>query len=71
MYKLSIDGSLAAEDTEEATSPDAAIPLSLGQSEEGYYFHGLLDEVEIFNRALEPDEIEAIYQAGGVGKCKE
>jgi hypothetical protein len=29
-----------------------------------------LDEVEIFNRALSPAEIQAIYQAGPAGKCK-
>lgn len=33
-------------------------------------FAGLVDEVEIFNRALTPTEIAAIYNAGGAGKCK-
>jgi hypothetical protein len=32
--------------------------------------HGLLDEVEIFNRALTADEIHAIYAAGSAGKWK-
>lgn len=36
----------------------------------GYYLHGLIDEVEIFNRALSPSEIESIYNAGSEGKCK-
>ena len=34
-------------------------------------FHGLIDEVEIFNRALSPLEIEAIFEAGAYGKCKD
>jgi hypothetical protein len=34
------------------------------------YFHGLIDEVEVFNRALAPEEIEAIHAAGSAGKCK-
>ena len=31
---------------------------------------GGLDEIEIFNRALDPAELAAIYQAGPAGKCK-
>ena len=36
----------------------------------GNAFDGLIDEVEIFNRALEASEIEAIFDAGSAGKCK-
>jgi hypothetical protein len=35
-----------------------------------YPFKGLVDEVEIFDRALTPSEIKAIFAAGGAGKCK-
>ena len=31
---------------------------------------GMVDEVEIFNRALSIDEIRSIYYAGSAGKCK-
>src|SRR5207244_2043067 len=31
---------------------------------------GLIDEVEIYNRALTADEIQAISNAGGSGQCK-
>ena len=31
---------------------------------------GLVDEVEIFDRALTATEIQAIYEAGSAGKCK-
>ncbi|MGB0383925.1 MAG: LamG-like jellyroll fold domain-containing protein [Ardenticatenaceae bacterium] len=34
------------------------------------WFDGDLDEVEIFNRVLDPTEIQAIYEAGSAGKCK-
>ncbi len=34
------------------------------------YFDGTIDEVEIFNRALDATEIQAIYDAGAAGKCK-
>jgi len=33
-------------------------------------FSGLIDEVEVFNRALSASEIQAIYNAGTAGKCK-
>jgi Concanavalin A-like lectin/glucanases superfamily/PKD domain len=36
----------------------------------GEHFEGLIDEVEIFNRALSADEIKAIYRVGSAGKCK-
>ncbi len=35
-----------------------------------YKFHGLIDEVAIFNRALSSNEIAAIYSAGANGMCK-
>jgi hypothetical protein len=35
-----------------------------------FYFQGLIDEVEIFNRALTPSEVQAILTAGSAGKCK-
>jgi len=33
-------------------------------------FGGLIDEVEIYNRALTASEIQAIFAAGSAGKCK-
>jgi len=37
---------------------------------EGSHLNGLVDEVEIYDRALSAAEIEAIFNAGGAGKCK-
>jgi hypothetical protein len=34
------------------------------------YFHGLIDEVSLYNRALSAEEIQAIYNAGAAGMCK-
>lgn len=34
-------------------------------------FRGVIDEVEIFNRALCPVEIKSIFDAGALGKCKQ
>ncbi len=33
------------------------------------YFHGLIDEVKIYDRALDAEEIEAIFNAGNAGIC--
>jgi hypothetical protein len=33
-----------------------------------YPFRGLIDELSLYNRALSPSEIEAIYAAGRAGK---
>jgi uncharacterized protein (TIGR03437 family) len=35
----------------------------------GASFNGLIDEVEIFSRALAQAELQAIYNAGSAGKC--
>jgi hypothetical protein len=32
--------------------------------------HGEIDEVTVYNRALLPSEIAAIFLAGQAGKCK-
>ncbi len=33
-------------------------------------FDGKIDEVELFDRALSPDEIRAVYNSSSMGKCK-
>ncbi len=46
-------------------------PLYFGnRAGNGHFFNGLLDEIEIFNRALSVAEIQSIYKAGSFGKCK-
>jgi hypothetical protein len=35
------------------------------------FFNGLIDEVELFNRALSAEEIATLFDAGGAGKCKD
>ena len=38
---------------------------------QGAHVDGLVDEVEIYNRALSAAEIQAIFNAGSAGKCKD
>src|SRR3989338_305175 len=47
--------------------------LTMGKASWGNigYNAGLLDDVQLFNRALSASEIQAIYNAGSAGMCKE
>jgi hypothetical protein len=54
-----------------------AVPVNIGRvegfnagSQPDFHFRGLIDEVEIFGRALTPQEVGAIASAGSAGKCK-
>jgi subtilisin-like proprotein convertase family protein len=71
------------QDTNAALHPDSSslpgvnattTPVRIGTYKEGAsliaFFSGIIDEVEIFNRALCADDILAIYNAGSAGKCK-
>ena len=55
---------------------DNDVPVNIGRVEslqigvQKNYFDGLIDEVEIFNRALTQSEIQDIYNAGSDGKSK-
>jgi len=51
-------------------SRDVHIGMSWGGGSPTRFFHGLVDEVEYFNRALSASEIQAIVNAGSAGKCR-
>ena len=69
--ELSISGS------ESSTMASNSVPVNIGRFESSSgtttepfgHFSGLIDEVEIFDRALIGSEIRDIYCAGSVGKC--
>jgi hypothetical protein len=73
-FRFYIDGQLAGTGTG-TLGPTFAVSLTMGTSgtchQFGQGFVGLIDEVEIFNRALSTTEIQAIFLAGSQGKCKE
>ena len=55
------------------TLNSVGIPLLIGAQGAGLgdeFFNGGLDELEIFNRALNATEVQALYRAGSAGKCK-
>jgi hypothetical protein len=50
-------------------SGDATRAVDLGWDNVGSYFGGRIDELAIYNRALIPSEIKAIYDGGSAGRC--
>ncbi|GIU81022.1 MAG: hypothetical protein KatS3mg006_0086 [Pyrinomonadaceae bacterium] len=77
-FKLYVNGALEGSMALTKTiTYDPAIPWTIGSAappiRAANYprtFNGVIDEVEIFNRALTQAEIQAIYNAGSYGKCK-
>src|SRR5580765_2287163 len=51
------------------TAPKTPTQFRIGGQNGIRFFSGLVDEVEIFNRALSQPEIAAIANAGSAGKC--
>jgi len=45
-------------------------PVGIGANVLGHFFPGIIDEAQIFSRALTDAEILAIYEAGADGQCK-
>ena len=75
--RIYYNGDLVAEQAETRVPADTDTPLLIGEFRAGNLygnshapFDGLIDEVEIFNRALDASEIQAIFDAGSAGKCK-
>ena len=74
--RLFIDGQWASETNVSGLIRTTIFPLYIGMkifsSRPDYDgFHGLIDELAIYDRALSTNEIRAIYQAGSDGKCKQ
>ena len=60
-----VDGNLEATGIGNTNSLNASASLVFGQIESGGgYFNGSLDEIEIFNRALGNNEVNALYNNG-------
>jgi len=74
-FTLYINGVAVSSLANSVVIPTPNAPLSIGQAESAgfgqhFFMNGLLDEVEIYNRALSASEINNIFLAGSVGvKC--
>ena len=77
-HRLFVDGVPVTADSFTGTPGDTSgLPMAIGalrsdspSSKFIFHFGGVIDEVEIFNRALSAAEIRAIYNAGSAGKIK-
>ena len=55
----------------DGTSGTSTFTFRIGaHSSEQLHWNGLIDEVEVFDRALSASEIQSIFNAGSAGKCK-
>ena len=70
--KIYIDGALDISVPVAVTPATNTQPLRFAVARDGVgaSFQGLIDEVEIFNRALSAAEVRAIFDAGSAGKVK-
>jgi hypothetical protein len=68
-YTVFINGVPVGSATNANVIPNPNAPLTIGQAENLGFMKGRLDEVTVYNRALAPEEIMAIYNAGTAGKC--
>jgi hypothetical protein len=73
---LYLDGTAVLTEALGNFTPQTSYPLWFGTrpAGAGYWFgpyHGLMDEISLYDRALSAAEIQAIYGAGEFGKCPE
>jgi hypothetical protein len=69
-YKFYIDGAQHGSDRFDGNSvPNATAPLTFGKVEALPAINGMLDEVQIFGRALSGPEIQSVYNASTEGFC--
>jgi hypothetical protein len=72
--QLYVNGQLEGQASVSFPQDYGNLPLYFGTSGQSYWDHklaGSLDEVSLYDRALSPSEIAAVYTAGATGKCKE
>jgi hypothetical protein len=67
--KIYLNGEVVAAVDLGSFTPETSYDLYLGNRPGGPYWSGLLDEISLYNRALSPDEIAAIFNADSAGKC--
>jgi hypothetical protein len=68
VYRAYTNGAQGSIETNSLPIPAINAPLTIGQAQ-GLFMDGRLDEVSVYNRALEPGEVQAIYEGGSLGKC--
>jgi hypothetical protein len=77
-FQLFVNGVPEGSYKESKTIPYNSNPWTIGSAQPvffplGYYrtWNGVIDEVQAYNRALSPSELQSIYSAGTAGECKD
>lgn len=70
---LYVNGEVVSSRTQPGGTTTSDLDVLIGREDSPLprNFDGLIDEVEIFDRALTADEIRGIYLAGAFGKCRD
>lgn len=68
-FRLYIDGVQVASASNTFDIPDPAAALTIGSAESDFWVNGLIDEVELYRRALSGDEISTIHDQGAAVRC--
>ena len=75
-FALYVNGLLEASLSESTTIPYSSSGWEFGSGAQQYFpnfpdtWVGVIDEVQVFSRALSQSEIQSIYDAAGAGECK-
>ena len=72
MMRIYVDGAEVASGAASGDIKPISPDLVIGRNSviPSFDFDGIIDEVELFDRALSASEIQAIFNAGSAGKCK-
>lgn len=72
-YVLYVNGQIAGTTTVSRDAPTGKLSFGGLNSTwgESLFFGGLVDEVTLYDRVLTTNEIEAVFNAGSAGKCKD
>lgn len=72
--EIYVDGLLENSRMDPLWNTDSSDPLTIGEIDflgPEQQFEGLIDEVELFNVALSASDVQALFNAGSAGKCRE
>jgi len=68
--RVILDGQVIAMDTPTGHNVPSVANFRIGSTNFGEFFNGLIDEPQVYNRALTLDEIRVILNAGSAGQIK-
>jgi hypothetical protein len=68
--RILLDGVVIGSDTPTGHNVPSPSNFRIGSTNRGEYFNGLIDEAQVYNRAMTLAEVQAIFTAGAAGLVK-